>query len=234
MYAFESKVRYSEVGEDTRMTLYSVLNYFQDCSVFHSESVGRGTAVQEELGRAWVLTGWQIEFRRAADLGESIRISTWPHGFRGFVGERNFLMETLDGEVLACADSSWAYIDVKTGHPVKASEEERAAYPVEEKLDMKPLGRRIRIPAFPPVSRRSPDSRSGCPVSNHHVNNAQYIRLSQEYIPADFQVQRLRAEYKRQAVLGDQIFPMVSKTEDSYVVALCNEEKEPYAVVEFS
>lgn len=79
MYAFESKVRYSEVGEDTRMTLYSVLNYFQDCSVFHSESVGRGTAVQEELGRAWVLTGWQIEFRRAADLGESIRISTWPH-----------------------------------------------------------------------------------------------------------------------------------------------------------
>ena len=129
MYAFESKVRYSEVGEDTRMTLYSVLNYFQDCSVFHSESVGRGTAVQEELGRAWVLTGWQIEFRRAADLGESIRISTWPHGFRGFVGERNFLMETLDGEVLACADSSWAYIDVKTGHPVKASEEERAAYP---------------------------------------------------------------------------------------------------------
>ena len=70
--------------------------------------------------------------------------------------------------------------------------------------------------------------------SNHHVNNAKYIRLSQEYIPADFQVQRLRAEYKRQAVLGDQIFPMVSKTEDSYVVALCNEEKEPYAVVEFS
>ena len=47
MYAFESKVRYSEVGEDTRMTLYSVLNYFQDCSVFHSESVGRGTAVQK-------------------------------------------------------------------------------------------------------------------------------------------------------------------------------------------
>ena len=221
MYSFESKVRYSEVGEDTRMTLYSVLNYFQDCSVFHSESVGRGTAVQGELGRAWVLTGWQIEFRRAADLGESIRISTWPHGFRGFIGERNFLMETLDGEILACADSSWAYIDTKTGHPVK------------EKLDMKPLGRKIRIP--------EERQEMGCFTvrqyhldSNHHVNNAQYIRLSQEYIPADFQVQRLRAEYKRQAVLGDKIFPLVSKTEDSYVVALCNEKKESYAVVEFA
>ena len=172
MYSFESKVRYSEVGEDTRMTLYSVLNYFQDCSVFHSESVGRGTAVQGELGRAWVLTGWQIEFRRAADLGESIRISTWPHGFRGFIGERNFLMETLDGEILACADSSWAYIDTKTGHPVKASEEERAVYPIEEKLDMKPLGRKIRIP--------EERQEMGCFTvrqyhldSNHHVNKAQ-------------------------------------------------------------
>ena len=98
---------------------------------------------------------------------------------------------------------------------------------------MKLLGRRIRIP-------EERQEMGGFTVrqyhldSNHHVNNAQYIRLSQEYIPADFQVQRLRAEYKRQAVLGDQIFPMVSKTEDSYVVTLCNEEKEPYAVVEFS
>lgn len=233
MYSFDSRIRYSEVDSNGTLNWLALMDYFQDCSVFHSESVGRGTAVQGELGRAWVLTGWQIEFRRAADLGESIRISTWPHGFRGFIGERNFLMETLDGEILACADSSWAYIDTKTGHPVKASEEERAVYPIEEKLDMKPLGRKIRIP--------EERQEMGCFIvrqyhldSNHHVNNAQYIRLSQEYIPADFQVQRLRAEYKRQAVLGDRIFPLVSKTEDSYVVALCNEEKEPYAVVEFA
>lgn len=233
MYSFDSRIRYSEVDSNGTLNWLALMDYFQDCSVFHSESVGRGTAVQGELGRAWVLTGWQIEFRRAADLGESIRISTWPHGFRGFIGERNFLMETLDGEILACADSSWAYIDTKTGHPVKASEEERAVYPIEEKLDMKPLGRKIRIP--------EERQEMGCFTvrqyhldSNHHVNNAQYIRLSQEYIPADFQVQRLRAEYKRQAVLGDKIFPLVSKTEDSYVVALCNEKKESYAVVEFA
>ena len=69
MYAFESKVRYSEVGEDTRMTLYSVLNYFQDCSVFHSESVGRGTAVQEELGKAY---GSPPGLMDSGDLSESV------------------------------------------------------------------------------------------------------------------------------------------------------------------
>ena len=87
MYSFESKVRYSEVGEDTRMTLYSVLNYFQDCSVFQFGICrARHGGFRENWAEAWVLTGWQIEFRRAADLGESIRISTWPHGFRGFIG----------------------------------------------------------------------------------------------------------------------------------------------------
>ena len=109
------------------------------------------------------------------------------------------LMETLDGEVLACADSSWAYIDVKTGHPVKASEEERAAYPVEEKLDMKLLGRRIRIPEAagdgrlyrPPVSSGLQSSCKQCTV----------YPIVAGIHPADFQVQRLRAEYKRQAVL---------------------------------
>lgn len=232
MYSFESKVRYSEVGEDTRMTLYSVLNYFQDCSVFHSESVGRGTAVQETLGHAWVLTSWQIELKRMPLLGEEIRISTWPHKFRGFLGERNFLLETMDGEMLACADANWAYLDLHMGHPMKIPQEELQVYPLEEKLEMKPMGRKIVIPQekeqLPTflVKKYHLDS-------NHHVNNAQYIRLAQEYLPDGFEVESLRAEYKRQAVLGEMVHPWISKTEDGYVIGLCNKEQEPYAVIAF-
>ena len=45
MYTFDSRVRYSEIGEDKKLTLYSLLNYFQDCTTFHSESLGRGMEV---------------------------------------------------------------------------------------------------------------------------------------------------------------------------------------------
>ena len=41
-YSFYSRVRYSEVGEDERMTLNGIVNYFQDCSTFHSEVIGLG------------------------------------------------------------------------------------------------------------------------------------------------------------------------------------------------
>jgi hypothetical protein len=38
-YSFEGKIRYSEVGEDGRLTMPGILNYFQDCSTFQSESL---------------------------------------------------------------------------------------------------------------------------------------------------------------------------------------------------
>ena len=41
-YSFESKVRFSEIGEDGHMTLNSILNYYQDSSNFHSEEAGLG------------------------------------------------------------------------------------------------------------------------------------------------------------------------------------------------
>ena len=40
-YSFKSRIRYSEVGADNRLTMLSLLDYFQDASIFNSEAVGR-------------------------------------------------------------------------------------------------------------------------------------------------------------------------------------------------
>lgn len=39
-YSFDSRVRYSEIGEDRHLTLNGMINYFQDCSTFQSEAAG--------------------------------------------------------------------------------------------------------------------------------------------------------------------------------------------------
>ena len=36
MYEFDSRVRYSETDAQGRMTWLALMDYFQDCSVFHS------------------------------------------------------------------------------------------------------------------------------------------------------------------------------------------------------
>ena len=55
MYRFESRVRFSEIDHTEMMTLPALVNYFQDCSTFHSESLGLGIEALKEKGKAWIL-----------------------------------------------------------------------------------------------------------------------------------------------------------------------------------
>ena len=63
-YSFDSCVRFSEVGEDQKLTLGSVINYFQDCSTFQSESLGAGVEFLRKQHRVWVLSSWQVVIER--------------------------------------------------------------------------------------------------------------------------------------------------------------------------
>lgn len=232
MYTFESRVRYSEVGEDKKMTLNSLLNYFQDCTTFHSAFSGRGMEVLEEMNRIWVLSAWQICINRYPGLGEHIKAATWPYDFKGFSGGRNFRLLTDSGELLAYANSMWTFLDVTSGMPVRVPEEEASAYQLEEKMDMEYAPRKIPVPKGS-VKKESFTVKRHHLDTNHHVNNGQYVYLAQEYIPENFLIRQMRAEYKKQAVLGDVIVPMASEKDGVWTVALCDEEEKPYAVVEF-
>ena len=67
-YSFESRIRYSEVGADHRLTMLSLLDYFQDASIFNSEAVGRDFRVLDLEKRAWFLSSWQIVVDRYSVL----------------------------------------------------------------------------------------------------------------------------------------------------------------------
>ena len=63
-YDFKGRVRYSEIDENGCLTLPGILDYYQDCCTFQSESIGQGMDVLEERKRAWVLSSWQIVVKR--------------------------------------------------------------------------------------------------------------------------------------------------------------------------
>ena len=84
-YSFESRVRFSEIGEKGCLTLPGVLDYFQDCCTFESEQTGLGMEVLKAQKRAWVLSAWQVIVKRYPKLGENIKVTTIPYGFRGFI-----------------------------------------------------------------------------------------------------------------------------------------------------
>lgn len=232
MYTFKSRVRYSEIDENQKLTLYNMMNYFQDTSTFQSESLHRGNDVLQELRCAWVLNSWQICINRFPRYLEKILVSTWPYEFRGFLGGRNFQITTEDGEVLAYANSIWTYLNMDSGLPVRIAPDDVKAYQIEDKLDMEYAPRKIEVPKS--YEEKAPFTiKKHCLDTNHHVNNAQYVRFAEEYLPDMKEIRQVRAEYKKQSYLGDVMYPRVSCDEGIYTIVLCNKEGEPYAIVEF-
>uniref|UniRef100_UPI004055F891 acyl-[acyl-carrier-protein] thioesterase n=1 Tax=Acetatifactor sp. TaxID=1872090 RepID=UPI004055F891 len=232
MYSFESRIRYSELDCEGKLSMASLLNYFQDATTFHSEDLGVGVAYMRETHQVWVLSSWQIVVNRYPTLGEKVVVGTAPYDFKGFLGYRNFMMKTVDGEELAIANTLWSLLNLDTGKPALPPQEMLEKYVLDERLPMDYAPRKIVIPANGEkkevivVKKHHLDT-------NHHVNNGQYVDMAMEFLPEDFRIGQMRAEYKKQAFLEDELHPYVVAEKSKYVVNLTDAEGKTYVSVEF-
>lgn len=232
MYQFQSRIRYSEMDSSGRLSLPGMLDYFQDCSVFHSEELGLGMEYLKERELIWAMTFWQIVIKRYPDHCESVKIGTAPYDFKGFIGYRNFWMwDENDGEI-AVANSIWSLIHMGDGKPVKITPEMQEKYVLSPKAEMDYANRKIifegegRPETKMTVMQHHLDT-------NLHVNNGQYVRIAMDYLPEGYPIGQLRAEYKKQAVLGTEMYPVIFKTKDKTGVSLQDEAGTAYCNVEF-
>ena len=232
MYTFDGRVRYSETDENGFLSIAGIVNYFQDASTFQSEDLGVGVEVVSGLGLAWVLNSWQIVVHRIPKLGDRIVIGTFPTSFKGFMGHLNFFLETPEGERLVEANSIWTLLDMKKGMPVRVPALISEKYTLEEPISMPIASRKITVPESGAEQESFQVGRQHLD-GNHHVNNGQYIAMAMEYLPADFVIGQMRAEYKKQALLQDTIVPVVTVEEERVVVALNGSDGLSFAVVEF-
>lgn len=235
MYTFQGRIRYSEIGTDGNLTLEELLDYFQDSSIFHSEELGLGVGYLKEKNMAWVLSSWQIVVERYPHLCEEVVIGTAPYDFKGFIGYRNFWMDTEAGERLAYANSIWSLMDLEKMAPAKPPIEMIEGYVLSKKLEMNYAPRKIVLPTDG-VMQEGLEVRPHHLDTNGHVNNGQYVRIAMEYVPESFQIRQLRAEYKKQAVLDDKMIPVVYVNEDEtiYTVSLNGENNVPYSIIELT
>lgn len=232
MYSIDSRVRFSEVDADGNLTWLALIDYLQDCTTEQSELLGIGIDYVRERHLAWVLLTWQICVNRMPKLSEKIRIETHPFDLKGFFGQRNFLLKDEQGEILAYANSIWVLIDTRTARPAKIPEEMYEAYELSPKYPMNYFGRKLKNP-------QDMEEKEAIPVlpwfidTNHHMNNNKYIMLALSFLPEDFHVEELRAEYRVQAMLGDMLHPMVGMEEDKVTVSINSDEGRPYAIIQF-
>lgn len=159
MYSFSNRVRYSEVNSEKELTLPSLLDYLQDCCTFESEDFGVGVDYLAKEQVAWILSSWEIKVYRYPQMGQHIKVSTWPYAFRGFYGYRNFCIEGEDGEIFAEANSVWVFMDTEKIRPARVSERMQEVYipEIRDEIPGEWADRKISLPdeAVQKVSKRN-------------------------------------------------------------------------------
>ena len=247
MFEFSSRVRFSEIGPDRRMTVPSLISRLQDCGVFHLDSVGRGPEVWAEEKRGWIIVSWQVKILQLPKFGNVVTARTIPYRFHGFEGDRNYEILAAPyhnaaddaGEggtepvLCAVANSRWVFYDMEKQAPMRVPKEEVDRIALDPPLDMEYSPRRIRLPELQPEPAEPLRVTNSFIDTNRHVNNLKYIEIACSYLPDDFEMKELRVEYLRQCRLGEVIYPGTYRTDEALYVSLGDEEGKPYAVVMF-
>ena len=235
-YEYKDRISFSRCDVNKKLSITSLIDAFQDASIFQSEDAGVGIEYSRERNLLWVLNYWEIEIERMPGLCDEVTVGTYPFAFKSFMGFRNFYLKDRDGNYLVKANTTWTMVDMGKMTPVKAPDNIVAAYELGVKLDMTYSPRKILLPKDDEWTVREADVRT---VELHHldvnmhVNNCQYINFALTAAGEDMDIRALRADYRLQAHLKDKIYPLVYSNGNERIIALNDEESKPYSVVYF-
>lgn len=233
MYSFTSKVRYSECDANLVLGIPALINYLQDCSTFHTESIGRGFQYCAQYHFAWYVAAWQVQIERLPRFTEEIEVITWCYAKSPVLTNRCFELQGPDQETLVRADSLWFPFDTRANRPMRIPQSEMGYLSDDRTSDLPPTRRKIKLAGEGRpceaivVSDHHLDT-------NRHVNNGQYIAMADAVVrdvQEGFDLYRLSVQYKNAAKLGDVIVPYLYTEDRGYAVDLTAQSGDSYAVV---
>lgn len=214
-------VHYYEADSRQRLTLPSLVRYFEDVAILHSASQGLDLAHYRDSHRGWMLLKWDIAVRSLPTFAQTVRIGTRVNAIRTFLADRRFAMTDESGALLAEGSSNWLLVDTDRRRPVKVPEDYCARFSVSPDAEASFVA--IGDVAFPtPV----PEGSQSHPVrvgygdidTNRHVNNVSYLGWSLDSLPHEFldgrSPCRMRAQYRKELVVGNgaTVVSMISES----------------------
>lgn len=238
MFQIERTVGSSHLDEKGEMRLSAAVDFMQDCCCFQLDSEKELTEYFQENKVTMFLISRQINLIKPAHYGDRISIRTSIYQFRPSYGYRNTMIYNHKGELLVSSYAGGAFVDIETGSATSVPRPLMETVPMDPKFEgMEYLPRKVRLPketeaqvfAPTPVFRYYLDH-------NRHMNNARYLDIAQEYLPADFKTATCRIEYKTAAKYGDMLIPVRYEPQPGIcLISLqsADEDRQVFANVEF-
>jgi acyl-CoA thioester hydrolase len=127
-YELPIGVETTDIDELGHVNNVVYLRWVQDVAVAHWRAAA--TAVQQaEI--AWVVVRHEIDYKRAAKLGDSIIARTWVGVATANTFERHTeILRADDQRLLARARTLWCPVDIRSGRPTRVGDDVRERFSV--------------------------------------------------------------------------------------------------------
>ncbi len=222
-------VDYRAVNKNLSLTLPCLMEYFQETSIKHSDSVGYPIEWFKENMEAFVLTNWHVKIFNYPKFRDKMKIMTFPIMFKGFIAERNFQAFDLDENLIAVANSKWIYLDLNNFLPKKI---DKTMFESFAPFEASPLPKAYIFKlneAYKLINKTSFTTKKSDIDSNMHINNTKYIfwaldMFGDEIYYSD-KICELKAEYKKQCTENMTLTAELYKNNDEYIVCIKDDEQ---------
>jgi acyl-ACP thioesterase len=205
-------IHYYDSDLKKRASTSSLLRFFEDIAILHSEDVKLGVDYYSENHVGWVLYKWDIKIKRYPEFKETIRVRTEPLYIKNFQAYRYFEIIDSKGNTIATANSMWLFLNADTKKPTKVPENIFKGYGIDKnkmtELEFGEINDLTKTDAEKEFDIRYIDI-----DTNHHVNNIRYVEWALEMIPPDvkekYTLNHLLVNYKKEAVYGKNIISSI-------------------------
>ena len=233
MLTVDRRVEISDIAKNGRMRLSALLDMLQDCAFDHLQSEETLKPYFEQTGNVMFLVSRQIDIKRLPAYGEELTVSTWCYELKRMYGFRNTIVRDSGGEICAAAYETGAFADLATSRPQKIPQELADRVEKHPPFEMEYTPRKIALPEREP-ELTAPLKVYGSFVDMYgHVNNARYIELTEDFVPDDREISRIRIEYK-QPLKKEQAQARIWNEGNSLIVEITGKEGNSCCVTEYS
>jgi len=133
VFEYFHTVRGDEIDGLGHANNVAYVEWMQAAALAHSAALGWPGEAYRELGSGWVVRSHAIEYHQPALAGDRIVVRTWVAEMKKVSSLRPYrIVRCRDDQLLATAETKWAFIDYATGQPTRIPPRIAQSYQVVE------------------------------------------------------------------------------------------------------
>ena len=127
-FEYPHTVTPQEIDDLNHAGNFHYIKWMQHAAIAHSSANGWSPQRHIELGAGWVARSHKITYLKPAVEGDSLIIKTWVANMKSAISLRHYEIFNDAGEMLAKAETYWAFVNYEKQKPTRIPEEVASSF----------------------------------------------------------------------------------------------------------